>query len=240
MTESQDAAHSPGESQSQNIASKLNWLRAGVMGANDGIVSTAGLVVGVASAAVSSNALLISGVAALASGAISMGVGEYIAVASQRDTQRAELAREKAELAADPEQELEQLAELIEARGVEPKLAHEVAVQLSEKDPLTAHARLELGIDPSELANPWAAGLASMLAFLVGGSIPFSAIILSPREDAVAITAVAVVIALAINGFVSAHLGGASKRRAMARTVGGGVLAMAITSTVGSLVGAGK
>jgi vacuolar iron transporter family protein len=219
------------------IASRLNWLRAGVMGANDGIVSTAGMVVGVAGAAVSDDALLAAGVAAVVAGALSMAVGEYVSVSSQRDSQQAELEHEKARLAGK-QHGVEQLTALIARRGVERALAHQVAVQLSAKDALGAHARLELGIDPDELTNPWHAGLASMIAFIVGGVIPLAAILLSPRSIAVSVTAVAVVVALALTGSISAHLGHAPKLRASARTIGGGLLAMAISYGIGALVGA--
>jgi len=223
--------------QGGQIASRLNWLRAGVMGANDGIVSTAGMVVGVAGAAVSNEALMVAGVSAAIAGALSMAVGEYVSVSSQRDSQRAELEIEKAELASDPRQGLDQLTELVHATGVDRQLAHQVAVQLTKKDALAAHARYELNIDPDELANPWQAGLASMLAFIVGALIPLLAILLSPRETAVPVTALAVVIALAITGVGSAHLGRAPKLKAGLRTVGGGILTMAVTFGIGSLIG---
>lgn len=224
-------------SQGGRIASRLNWLRAGVMGANDGIVSTAAMVVGVAGAAVSSGALLAAGVAALVAGALSMAVGEYVSVSSQRDSQAAELAQERSELRADPEGELEQLVGLIRAEGIEADLARQVAAQLTEKDALTAHARLELGIDPEGLVSPWHAAWASMVAFVVGGLVPLLAILLAPRSVAVPVTAVAVVIALAATGSASAQLGGAGKLRAVARIVVGGMGAMAITYAIGVLVG---
>lgn len=220
------------------IASRLNWLRAGVMGANDGIVSTAGMVVGVAGAAVSDHALFAAGIAAVIAGALSMAVGEYVSVSSQRDSQRAELAIESRQIAKDPEYELKQLTQLIEAQGIDRALAHQVAVQLTERDALRAHARLELGFDPDELNNPWQAGIASMMAFLIGGLIPLAAILLSPRVIAVPVTAIAVVLALVVTGSVSAHLGGAPKLRAVVRITGGGIVAMAVTYAIGSLVGA--
>lgn len=220
----------------RDIAGRLNWLRAAVMGANDGIVSTAGMVFGVAGAAVSDEALLAAGVAAVTAGALSMAVGEYVSVSSQRDSQKAEIAHEQAELARDPEYGLDQLTGLIQARGVERTLAHQVAVQLTEKDVVAAHARLELGIDPAELTNPWHAGLASMIAFVIGGLIPLAAILLTPAVLAIPATAIAVIVALALTGSISAHLGHAPKLRASARTVGGGILAMGITYGIGSLL----
>jgi VIT1/CCC1 family predicted Fe2+/Mn2+ transporter len=225
------------EPQGREIASRLNWLRAGVMGANDGIVSTAGMVFGVSGAAVSHQALLASGIAAVAAGALSMAVGEYVSVSSQRDSQQAELEHEKIQLARNPGYGLEQLTRLVEKRGIERTVAREVAVQLTAKDALNAHARLELGIDPDELSDPWQAGLASMIAFVAGGLIPLIAILAAPRPSAIPVTAAAVVAALAITGSVSAHLGRSSKLRASARTIGGGILAMAITYGIGALVG---
>jgi VIT1/CCC1 family predicted Fe2+/Mn2+ transporter len=225
------------DDQGGRIAARLNWLRAGVMGANDGIVSTAALVVGVAAAPVSRDALLAAGVASVLAGALSMAVGEYVSVSSQRDSQLAELANEARELAADPEYGLAQLTGLIAARGIDVDLAHQVAIQLTERDPLTAHARLELGIDPDELTNPWHAGLSSMIAFIVGALVPLIAILVAPRDIAEPVTAVAVVVALATTGAVSAHIGGAPKPVAMLRTIGGGLLAMAITYAIGSLLG---
>ncbi|MDN5872262.1 MAG: VIT family protein [Nitrococcus sp.] len=226
------------EGRGTEIADKLNWLRAGVMGANDGIISTAAMVIGVAGAAVSNAALLAAGVAAVIAGAMSMAVGEFVSVSSQRDSQRAELEHERTELAEDPASELEQLTQLIQAQGIDRSLAHQVALQLTERDPLTAHARLELGIDPKALTTPWHAALASMLAFVLGGVIPLAAILSSPRASAVAVTAVAVIAALAITGTASAHLGNAPKLRAVFRVVGGGILAMAITYGIGSVIGA--
>src|SRR5690606_11754836 len=225
------------DAQGGEIATRLNWLRAGVMGANDGIVSTASLVVGVAGAAVSDTALLVAGIAALASGALSMAVGEFVSVSTQRDSQRAELEIEKRQLASNPEYGLEQLTQLIEARGIDRPLAEQVAAQLTQRDALGAHARIEMGIDPDELVNPWHAGFASMIAFLMGGLIRLLAILLTPRPIAIPVTALAVIAALLITGSVAAHRGRASKLRAAARTVTGGVLAMAITYAIGTFVG---
>lgn len=226
-----------GESNGRRIATRLNWLRAGVMGANDGIVSTAGMVVGVAGAALSSEALLASGVAAVIAGALSMGVGEYVSVSSQRDSQQAELAHERAQLDSDPERELDELTALIQAEGVEADFARQLATQLTDGDALAAHARYELGIHPGALTNPWHAAWASMLAFVLGALIPLAAILLSDREVAVPVTAVAVVLALVITGSVAARLGGARRLPAVLRTVGGGLGAMVITYCLGVVVG---
>lgn len=219
------------------LSGRLNALRAGVMGANDGTVSIGGIVVGVVGADVGGAALLAAGVAALAAGSMSMAVGEYVSVSSQRDAQRAELKREAALLAEDPHDELEQLTGLIAAEGIDRDLSARVAAQLSERDALKAHARLHLGFDPGALSNPWQAGVSSMLAFIAGGIVPLLAILLSPASIALPLTAIAVIAALAITGSVSAHLGGASKLIAAARTVGGGVLAMTLTYALGALVG---
>lgn len=224
--------------QGQELASKLNWLRAAVLGANDGIVSTAGLVVGVAGGTVDHQVLLLSGAASVVAGAISMAVGEYVSVSSQRDSQRAELEHERRQLSANPEYGLRQLTGLIQAQGIDALLARQVAEQLTGKDALKAHARLELNIDPLALASPWNAALASMLAFAVGGSIPFAAIVLSPPPLAVRFTAIAVAAALAVTGAWSAHLGHAPRLRAALRTVGGGVFAMAVTYGVGAFIAA--
>jgi VIT1/CCC1 family predicted Fe2+/Mn2+ transporter len=226
------------ESQAGQIASKLNWLRAGVMGANDGIVSTAGMVVGVAGAAVSNAALLAAGVAAVVAGATSMAVGEYMSVSSQRDSQRAELEKERAQLAANPAYGLKQLTGLIAAQGIDRDLAHQVAVQLTEKDALTAHARYELGIDPDELISPWHAAWASMVAFVAGAVIPLTVILFVPRAIAVPVTAAATVAALTTTGSVSAHLGGAPKLRAVLRIVTGGLAAMTLAYGAGLVVAA--
>ena len=219
------------------IASKLNWLRAGVLGANDGIVSTAALIFGVAGAAASHQTVLLAGIAAVAAGAMSMAVGEYVSVSTQRDLEAAELEHEAAELAADPAFELEELTGLLEARGIDRSLAAQAAVELTEKDALAAHARVELGIDPAGLTNPWAAAFASMLSFTVGGMIPLGAMLLAPRAIEIPVAGAAVLAALALSGALSASLGGARLSPAIARTVGGGLLAMAITYGVGALVG---
>ena len=166
-------ATSAGDLRSGRIATRLNWLRAGVMGANDGIVSTGSMVVGVAGAAVSNGALVASGVAAVIAGALSMAVGEYVSVSSQRDSQKAELAHERIQLDAEPEKELDELTGLIQAQGIEADFARQLASQLSDTDALAAHARYELGIHPHELTNAWHAAWASMLAFVLGALIPF-------------------------------------------------------------------
>jgi VIT1/CCC1 family predicted Fe2+/Mn2+ transporter len=231
------AAPAESEAVGGQISSKLNWLRAGVLGANDGIVSTAALIFGVAGADVSHQAMLVSGVAAVAAGAMSMAVGEYISVSSQRDLEEAELEQEKRELEQDPEYELHQLTRMLQERGISPDLSRQVAVQLTEQDPLAAHARLELNLDPEAVTNPWHAAFASLLAFIVGGLVPLLSILLAPQRIDIPVAAVAVVIALAATGTIGATLGGAPRLPAIARTVFGGILAMAITYGVGYLTG---
>lgn len=218
-------------------ASKLNWLRAGVLGANDGIVSTSSIIFGVAGAAASHATVVLAGIAAIAAGAMSMAAGEYVSVSSQRDLEEAELAAERQEIAADPEAELEELTGLLEQRGIQAALAREVAVQLTERDPLTAHARLEIGIDPAAVTNPWSAAFASMVAFTLGGLIPLLATVLAPHALAIWVSGVAVVIALGLTGWISAKLGGARRLPSIARNVLGGLLAMAITYGVGRIAG---
>ena len=224
--------------ESGRILSTLNWLRAGVLGANDGIVSTAAIIFGVAGASATHGTIVLAGVAALAAGAMSMAVGEYVSVSTQRDLEEAELAREKVALDRDPQRQLAILARLFEQRGVEPKVAAEVAKEMSEKDALSVHARAELGIDPDNVTNPWAAALASMLSFLIGGAIPIAALLLSPRAIEIWVAGFAVLVAMALTGVVSARLGRTPMGRAVLRNVVGGTLALAITYGVGRIAGA--
>lgn len=225
------------ESKADGLSSKLNWLRAGVLGANDGIVSTAGIVMGVAGAAVSDQALIASGVAGLVAGAISMAVGEYVSVSSQRDTEKAEIDVLKKRLDENPENQRLSLARTFEREGLSKKTSLAVAAELSDSDAIGAHARYELGINADELTNPWHAAWASMIAFVVGAIIPLIAMVASPDSVRVATTIVAVVIALIITGTTSARLGGAPVGRAIVRVVIGGLAAMLITYAIGALVG---
>ncbi|MFF3468725.1 VIT family protein [Streptomyces sp. NPDC002619] len=220
------------------LGSRLNWLRAGVLGANDGIVSTAGLVVGVAGAQADSNALLAAGLAGLLSGSLSMASGEYVSVSTQRDSEQAALTLERAELKATPEAELQELTDLYVAKGLTPELADEVAVQLTAHDALAAHAETELGIDPAELTHPWHAALSSFLSFTVGALLPLLAIVLPSRGMRVPVTVLCVLVALMICGWGSARLGGAPPGRAISRNVVGGALAMAATYVAGVLLSA--
>ena len=221
----------------RGIARRLSWLRAAVLGANDGIVSTAGIVVGVAGATPERGAIAVAGMAGLVAGALSMGTGEYVSVSTQRDSEQALLRTEERELREDPEDELAELAGLYVERGLDDDLALEVARQLSAKDALAAHAEVELGIDPDELTSPWRAALASMLSFTVGAALPLLTILLATASTRVAVTVATVAVALALTGFTSARLGFAPPGRAVVRNVAGGLFAMLVTYAVGALLG---
>jgi VIT1/CCC1 family predicted Fe2+/Mn2+ transporter len=218
------------------INDRLSWLRAGVLGANDGIVSTAGIVVGVAGATSDRGPVLVAGVAGLVAGAMSMAAGEYVSVSTQRDSELALLAKERRELREDPDDELAELAGLYADKGLDDDLALEVARQLTAHDALGAHAEVELGIDPDDLTSPWNAALASMLAFTLGALLPLLTITLVPPSTRVAVTVVAVLLALALTGATSARLGYGPAGRAVLRNVAGGLFAMAVTYAVGSLL----
>jgi len=228
----------PHEPHLGSVSARLNWLRAGVLGANDGIVSTAGIVVGVAAATVARGPIMTAGIAGLAAGAVSMALGEYVSVSAQRDTEQALLRQERHELRADPSAELDELTGLYEAKGLSAATARTVAEELTDHDPLIAHAEVELGFDPSDLTNPWHAALSSALAFSVGALLPLIAILAAPIALRIAVTVAAVLLALVVTGAVSARLGRAPKSRAVLRNFVGGGLALAITYVVGHLVGA--
>ncbi|PZF79309.1 VIT1/CCC1 transporter family protein [Jiangella anatolica] len=219
------------------LAGRLNWLRAGILGANDGIISTAGIVVGVAGATTDRDWLLLTGLAGLVAGAFSMAGGEYTSVSAQRDTERAALARERWELEHLPGEELAELTELYRERGLSPDVAERVARELTARDALAAHAEAELGIDADEQTNPWTAAISSFVAFALGAMLPLLAIVLPPASARVPVTMVTVVVALALTGYVGARLGGGRRVRAAARAVFVGLLTMAVTYAVGSLVG---
>ncbi|MBE1576842.1 VIT family protein [Amycolatopsis roodepoortensis] len=220
-----------------DLGGKLNWLRAGVLGANDGIVSVAGIVVGVAGATTDSTTIATAGIAGLVAGALSMAGGEYVSVSTQRDTERAQLRLEKRELKEMPEAEERELADIYEEKGLSPELAAEVARELTEKDALQAHAEAELGIDPDNLTSPWQAAWASLVAFTVGALLPLLSISWTPTSARVWACASAVVVGLALTGLISAKLGDARVGRAIARNVGVGALTMLVTYYVGVLFG---
>ncbi len=215
----------------------MNRLRAGVLGANDGIVSTAGLVIGVAGATAARGPVLTAGVAGLVAGAVSMALGEYVSVSSQRDSERATLVRERTELAEDPDTELEELVGIYQAKGLKPATARIVAEELTAHDAYSAHVDAELGINPDELTNPWQAAISSALAFTLGAMLPLLAIVLASPAMRVPLTFALVIVALAITGSISARLGGAPRGRAVARLVIGGALAMAVTYAIGAALG---
>lgn len=221
----------------RHVVHRIGWLRAAVLGANDGIVSTASLVVGVAAAAQGRSEILLAGVAGLVAGAFSMAAGEYVSVSSQADTENADLAREKAELANQPAFEREELANLYVARGLELSLARQVADQLMAKDALGAHARDELGISEITQARPIQAAITSALTFSAGAALPLAAAMVSPRALIVPAVSIASILFLALLGAIGARTGGASILKAVVRVTFWGALAMAATAGVGALFG---
>lgn len=219
------------------VHSKLNWLRAAVLGANDGIVSVAALVVGVAAASASSGFIFTAGLAGLTAGALSMAVGEYVSVSTQRDTERALLEKERHELKTMPEAELEELVGIYRAKGLSEKTAREVAKELTAHDAFAAHVEAELHIDPDDLTNPWQAAVASAISFTAGGSIPLATITLCSSSLRIIATFFAVMIVLLVTGSWSAYMGGADQTRATIRNVVGGCIAMLVTLGIGLLFG---
>ncbi|MDR0783727.1 MAG: VIT family protein [Propionibacteriaceae bacterium] len=223
--------------QASNNSRRLNWLRAGVLGANDGIVAISGLVIGVAAAGAGQGALLTAGLAGLAAGALSMATGEYVSVSTQRDTEAALIAKEQLELDQFPEAELAELAHFYEAKGLSPQLARTVAQELTANDALAAHAEVELKINHEEFTNPWHAAGASLTAFVAGSILPLAAILLVPDPARIPVTVAAATLSLALTGLISAKLGYAKPYKAIGRNVFGGLLAMTITYLIGILVG---
>jgi VIT1/CCC1 family predicted Fe2+/Mn2+ transporter len=221
----------------QHRTERIGWLRAAVLGANDGIVSTASLIVGVASAESARGNIVVAGVAGLVAGAMSMAAGEYVSVSSQADTEFADLERERRELAADGESELAELAAIYVTRGLDETLAKQVAVQLTAHDALGAHARDELGISEALSARPVQAALASAGTFAIGAAMPLITAIVSPQRFIVPFVAGSSLVVLAVLGAVSAHAGGANIIKAAARVTFWGALAMALTAAVGALFG---
>lgn len=215
----------------------MNWLRAAVLGANDGIVSTASLMLGVLAAQASHSTILTAGIAGLTAGALSMAVGEYVSVSSQRDSEYADIAIEKRSLQANPEEELAELAHIYVHRGLEPELANEVAKQFHKHDAEAAHLRDELGIDQAALANPLQAGLASALSFSVGAVVPIIGALISSKSMGAWVIVIFSLLGLAISGAIGAYIGGGHRVRAAARVFFGGGAAMAITALIGHLVG---
>ena len=220
-----------------HFVDRIGWLRAAVLGANDGILSTASLIVGVAAASTTQNAVLIAGVAGLIAGAMSMAAGEYVSVSSQSDSERADLARERKELSEGPEFELDELTEIYVKRGVDRDLARQVAQQLMAKDALSTHAHDELGISEITTARPVQAALTSAISFSVGAAMPLLMVVVSPADALVPIVSAASLGFLAVLGAIGARVGGANVLRGTVRVIFWGALAMALTSGIGKLLG---
>ncbi|WP_113292210.1 VIT1/CCC1 transporter family protein [Agrobacterium tumefaciens] len=220
-----------------HLVSRIGWLRAAVLGANDGIVSTASLIVGVAASAAGSSEILIAGIAGLVAGAMSMAAGEYVSVSSQADTEQADLNRERLELESQPNLEREELAQLYARRGVDTDLARRVAEQLMQKDALEAHAREELGISEITTARPIVAALTSALTFAVGATMPLAMVWLAPADQLVWLVSAASLLFLALLGAIGAKAGGADVMKATIRVTFWGAFAMALTAGIGALVG---
>jgi VIT1/CCC1 family predicted Fe2+/Mn2+ transporter len=221
-----------------HLISRIGWLRAAVLGANDGIISTASLVLGIASASAPRGDVILTAVAGLVAGAMSMAAGEYVSVSSQSDTENADLDRERRELAGEPEAELDELAGIYEGRGLDPALAREVARQLMAKDALAAHARDELGISEITTARPVQAALASAATFSVGAAAPLLLVIVSPASVLIPVVAAGSLAFLALLGYLGARTGGAGTLRPTLRVTFWGALAMAVTAGIGALIGA--
>ena len=232
------ASHRREEPHGPGLATRSNWLRAAVLGANDGIVSTAGLVVGVAAATTSRAPILTAGIAGLAAGAVAMALGEYVSVSSQRDSERAQLATERQEHLDDPDSELAELAALYELKGLSAQTAGAVALELTHHDAFAAHVDAELGIDPEALTNPWHAAAASAVSFTLGVLLPVLAVLATPASVRIPVTVIVVLAGLALTGTLSARAGGGHRGRATGRVLVGGALAMAVTFAIGQLFGA--
>ena len=229
------AANGPAE---PHRSGRAGWLRAAVLGADDGIVSTASLVLGVAAAAASPSTVLVAGVAGLVAGATSMAAGEYVSVSTQRDAEQADIARERRQLAADPDLEQAELTDIYVRRGLDQELAATVAERLMAVDPLGSHVRDELGLQLGRLARPLQAAVVSAVSFALGAALPLVLIVLAPIGVRIPVTALGALALLALLGVIGARLGGAQPGRAALRVTVGGGLAMALTALIGQLVGA--
>jgi VIT1/CCC1 family predicted Fe2+/Mn2+ transporter len=238
MTTAEAASLHENEPHGNDLAHRLNWLRAGVLGANDGIVSVAAIVVGVAGATASTGPILAAGAAGMVGGAVSMALGEYVSVSSQSDSQKAMIEKERRELAEQPKEELAELTAIYQEKGLTADTAHKVALELTEHDALAAHLSAELNIDQDDIVSPWNAAFASAIAFTLGAILPMLSILLPPAEIRVPLTFAAVLIALALTGAVGAWIGGGSRVRAAVRVMVGGAVALAATFTIGNLLGA--
>ena len=225
------------EFQRSNMAARLNWLRAGVLGGNDGIMSTSGMVLGVAGSNASASAILVAGVAAVVAGSISMAGGEYTSVSAQKDSEKAALAIEKKELKDNPELELRELAWFYEEKGLSPQVAAQVAKELTAKDALKAHAEAEFGIELGHHVSPVQAALSSFVSFAAGGMLPLLAVTGPWVDQRIAVTIAATVASLALTGYVGAKLGGAKSLPGIVRNLVVSLLTMGITYAIGALVG---
>ena len=225
------------ERHSGPLSARLNWLRAGVLGANDGIISTAGLVIGVAAATAERDAIATAGIAGLVAGAVSMALGEYVSVSTQRDTELALVAKERHELAEMPDAEFNELVGMLKERGLSEETSRIAAEELTGQDALRAHVALELGFTADEVANPWAAAFSSFVSFTLGSLLPLLAILLPPEDIRIPVAFAGVLVGLTVTGAISAELGQSPKLRAVARLVGGGALAMAVTFAIGEALG---
>lgn len=223
-------------SDAESLSSRLNWLRAAVLGANDGIISTAGLVVGVAAATSDRSDVATAGVAGLVAGAVSMALGEYVSVSTQRDAERAIIAQEIHEHRTIPDEEHDELVDILQRQGLTQPTAHQVAGEVEASNALAGHLRIEYGIHPDDLVSPWAAAGSSAVWFSVGALLPLTASVVPPADWRVPITFVAVLLGLCLTGWVSAHIGGARASRAIGRLLFGGTVAMAVTYAVGQLL----
>jgi VIT1/CCC1 family predicted Fe2+/Mn2+ transporter len=220
-----------------HLGGRAAWLRAAVLGANDGLISTASLMVGVAAASSTRSTILVAGIAGLTAGALSMAAGEYVSVSSQRDTERADLDRERRELEEYPKAEFAELCRIYEQRGLSAELARQVATELSSGDQLEVHARDELGIDPGALANPVQASFVAGVSFIVGAVVPIVVVALAPSSIRVIATMVVTLMGLVALGSLGARLGGAPQRRAAVRVFIGGTLALLISLGIGKITG---
>lgn len=230
-------AITPAHPEEEHKSHRAPWLRAAVLGADDGIVSTSSIMLGVLAAAASRSTILTAGISALAAGAMSMAVGEYVSVSSQRDSERADIAIEKRSLARNEQAELHELASIYEERGLDAKLAMQVAKQLHARDAVAAHARDELGIDHEDLSNPAQAAIASAVAFSIGALVPIVAALLTPHHGSAWAIVIASLVMLGVSGSMGAAIGGGSRVLAGLRVFLGGGAAMGITALVGHLVG---
>lgn len=241
MSKEMHSADSPHVAEAHNSAinSKLNWLRAGVLGANDGIVSTACILLGVIAAGSGTSAIMIAGVAAAVAGAVSMALGEYVSVSAQRDSERHFIHLEKSELRDYPVEEHRELVEILQGYGVSHDIADRAVTDIESKDPLKAHLKLELGIDSEDLTNPWAAALSSAVAFTLGALLPIMSVILAPASSRGLTVTIVTLATLVLTGYVSARISDTNKGRSMLRLLIGGALGLIVTYGVGLLFGTG-